>query len=305
MSVLDLIAKDLLLDASLIESIVQRGGANYRRIKIENKRTVWEPILQLKLLQYWIVDFLKKYGSKPRDNATAYEEGSSIVSNAYRHRFSNHILKLDLRHFFPSIDAELLEQYLNNHVSYAFSRSDLDLIWKIVMFRDGLVMGAPSSPYIANRVMIPIDAEIEKQAKAMDSQMIYTRYCDDLFFSSKEFIDKSFIDEIKGTLNYFGFDLNTKKTRFMGRGSNKWMAGVAVNSKRKISLGQRRKRELRGLLYKFAINESPSVEDAQKLQGFIAFVKQVEPKYVDRMLVKYASYGEGSIVKKIHDVLSI
>lgn len=164
-------------------------------------------------------------------------------------------------------------------------------------------MGASSSPYIANRVMIPIDEELEYYAKKTDSQMVYTRYCDDLFFSSKHLIDKDFVRDAEEILNHFGMKLNHRKTRFMGKGSNKWMAGVAISSDRQISLGQRRKDELRKRLYSFALNDSPEVEDARRLQGYIAFAKQIEPKYVDRMLAKYASYGSKPIIKKIHDIL--
>lgn len=304
MSVLNLIASDLLLDAEMVDSIVQKKEANYRRIEIEDKRIVWEPSLQLKLLQYWLIDFFKKHGKEPCKNATAYEAGSSIVSNASKHRFSNHVLRLDIRNFFPSIKSGLIENYLTEYVDYEFSREDISLILKIVMFRGGLVMGAPSSPFIANRIMIPVDERIEEQTKTIDSQMIYTRYCDDLFFSSKRFIEKSFTNEIMSILSSFGFNLNFNKTRFMGKGSNKWMAGVAINSNRELSLGQRRKRELREQLYGFALKEHPDVEDARYLQGLIAFAKQIEPKYVDRMLVKYTSYCSESIVKKIHDALN-
>lgn len=304
MSVLSVMSSDLLLDIATIDSIARRKSGNYRRIVIQDNRVVWEPTPQLRLLQYWVTDFLKKYGERPRENATAYEIGSSIVSNATMHRRSNHVLKLDIRHFFPSIGSDLIRNYLTEYVEYELTEEDINLILEIVMFRNGLVMGASSSPYIANRIMIPVDDEIERLSKKVDSQMIYTRYCDDLFFSSKRFIQEAFISDVEEVLDHFGFELNLKKTQFMGRGSNKWMAGVAINSERKVSLGQRRKAELRRRLYEFALNEDPDIDDARRLQGYIAFTKQIEPQYVDRMLVKYASYGSRPIIGKIHDVLS-
>lgn len=300
MFVLQKMSQDLLLDEKVIKSISSRGQANYRKIKLPKGRVVWQPCPQLKALQYWIVDFILKNGPDPFSCATAYEIGSSIVKNADMHRRNKHVLRMDIRHFFPSITRKLISEYLSiikchDHLD----DDDINFVCSVVCKQDGLVMGAPSSPVLANRIMMPADREIQGILDKYSQTFCYTRYSDDLFISSRRFIDQEIADQIESVLNKYGFKINRTKTRFLGKGSNRMMAGVAINQNNKLSLGQKRKTQLRKALYDFCATLNPTQEQAYSLQGLIAFSRSIEPEYVSKMLVKYSSYCKEPILEKI------
>lgn len=304
MVILDSISNDLLIDKEIILSTLRREKRNYRKINLPSGRVVWQPCPQLKALQYWICDFLSKYGPKPSPHTTAYEPGCNIVKNANIHKNSKHVLKTDIENFFPSIGKNLVNPYLESIESIALSEEDIALIDKIVFLDEGLIMGAPSSPMIANRAMITIDEEINTYCKISNPPLVYTRYSDDLFFSSKQKIDTSAIEYIDSILHKYNLSLNRRKTKLMGRGSNRMMAGVAINASNKLSLGQKRKKYLKKVLYSFCLSESPSKESAYQLQGLLSFAKMIEPLYVNSLLLKYSRYSNEPIQQKIKRVSS-
>jgi RNA-directed DNA polymerase len=99
--------------------------------------------------------------------------------------------------------------------------------------RDGhTVQGFPTSPYLANIVLKPFDKKMIKVAK--ENSCSYTRYADDLAFTSH---DKS-SDDLKrvfgktawGTLKAIGFEVNEKKTWWKESGRMK-ICGIVVNEK--------------------------------------------------------------------------
>lgn len=300
MFIIQKMSHDLLLDENVIKSICARGQANYRRIKLPKGRIVWQPCAQLKSLQYWVVDFLLENGIDPLPCATAYEVGSSIANNAKMHKNNNHVLRMDIRHFFPSITRDFISRYLLTiKHQFPLEEDDIDFICSVVCKQDSLVMGSPSSPVLANRIMIPIDQKIQDSLNEHNQSFRYTRYSDDLFISSKQFIDPEIAAQIESILVSYGFVINHSKTKFLGKGSNRMMAGIAVNQNKELSLGQTRKAQLRKALYCFCTTQEPSQEQAYALQGLIAFFKSIEPKYVSKMLVKYSSYCDEPILEKM------
>ena len=300
MFVIQKMSHDLLLDEKVIKSICAREQANYRRIKLPKGRIVWQPCAQLKSLQYWVADFLLENGVDPLPCATAYEVGSSIANNAKVHKKNNHVLRMDIRHFFPSITRDSISKYLSTvKCQVPLEKDDIDFICAVVCKQGSLVMGSPSSPMLANRIMIPVDQKIQDSLSEYGQPFCYTRYSDDLFISSKHFIDTEIADQIESILMGYGFRINRSKTKFLGKGSNRMMAGIAINQNKELSLGQKRKAQLRKALYDFCITQKPSQEQAYSLQGLIAFSRSIKPKYVSKMLVKYSSYCDEPILKKM------
>lgn len=165
-------------------------------------------------------------------------------------------------------------------------------------------MGAPSSPMLANRAMIDIDDEITSLVSLRDADATYTRYSDDIAISSTKRLDENLLCEISAVLAKSGLEVNRLKTRWLGPGSNRKIAGVAYTNEGELSLGQKRKKELKKRLYEFALDEKADRKTAEKLLGYINFARNVEPKYVNRQLVKYSAYGALPTMRKIKSLLS-
>lgn len=298
MSILEQMSHDLLIPETYLKAAVDNREAHYRKVVLSSGRIVWQPSQRLSLMQYWIVDYFGCHDKRRLPFAYAYEQGSSVVENAKRHIDARHILAMDIKSFFPSITEKMVRRYFGS-VSVAsenLTSEDLDFLVAAVCFRGGLVMGAPSSPFLSNRVMIPVDEAIHERI-AVPHDLTYTRYSDDLFLSSVGRIDCEVADDVRVLLREFGFWANDDKTRFLGPGSSRMVAGVCVNQENRLSLGQKRKQELRKLLYHFAKAENATKEDAQRVLGYLNFCRSVEPAYVGRMLIKYSKY-DGDVVLK-------
>jgi hypothetical protein len=71
----------------------------------------------------------------------------------------------------------------------------------------------------------------------------YTRYADDLYFSSNILLPK--LESISKIVGNYGFVLNVKKTKYMPRGVKQYVTGLTVFDKIKPRVTKKAKRNLR------------------------------------------------------------
>lgn len=134
------------------------------------------------------------------------------VSNAS----DKYFLRLDISSFFDSIQMTDVNQSLDYYVSDELERHErkqiIDMIWDIISYDNHIVQGAITSPSISNLVFRSLDIRIEKYCKQRG--IIYSRYADDLLFSSEYgyIHNYKFIKAIRAIINDKGFELNLTKT---------------------------------------------------------------------------------------------
>lgn len=121
--------------------------------------------------------------------------------------------------------------------------------------------------------------------------VIYTRYADDMTFSTNE-RDKSreieeFIRSAARDVEYPALRFNTKKTVFLSTKHSRRVTGIVINNQGELSLGRDRKREVSALVHKFSFEELPEKE-VYRLQGLLGFAKDVEPDFLERLKRKYS-----------------
>jgi retron-type reverse transcriptase len=96
-----------------------------------------------------------------------------------------------------------------------------------------LPQGAPTSPMLANLAVYGLDCELEELAAQFS--LIYTRYADDMAFSTlnKNSLDraiaKKFVAEVYRKFAHWGLRPNLSKTHIRGPGSRKMILGLLVN----------------------------------------------------------------------------
>ena len=96
-----------------------------------------------------------------------------------------------------------------------------------------LPQGSPCSPILSNMVCIDLDRRLSGLARRF--RVDYTRYADDMTFSSNRHVysaDGDFLEELRQIVNECGFVINEKKTRLQKRGSRQEVTGILVNTKR-------------------------------------------------------------------------
>lgn len=216
------------------------------------KRTIQAPEPRLALMQSRLADQLYEcvaeiQKSNPRYWHASYgfQKKKTIVGNAAAHTRRRYVFNVDIKDFFGSINFGRVRGFFINDKAFALEPAVATLIAQIACHENALPQGSPCSPIISNLIGNILDLRL--LALARDARCTYTRYADDLTFSTnlKDFPNEIAIDpgsglwiegkmlrkEIEGA----GFKLNPTKTRMTLRQSRQSVTGLVVNAKPNIS----------------------------------------------------------------------
>lgn len=302
MNIREKIAEELKLDLAYISRIADRSFCYYRDYTIPKRngmpRSISQPSPELKTLQYWVVhNILCKLPVSSA--ASAYKKGDSIKKNAQLHRHSKHILHADIRNFFPSIRASMLKTILRSYKAI-FDDMGLDLEESLkdiqaICFRNGvLCIGAVSSPSISNIVMYSFDTAVLEYCRA--NGYIYSRYADDIYISSKHYIDKNILVFLQSTLEKNNFKLNESKTSFVSSKSRRKITGLIITNDSQISIGKEKRNHIKKMVYDKLIHGSG---DSNQILGYLSFLKDVEPRTYNNIIIKYSQYCDEDLIKRL------
>ena len=202
----------------------------------------------------------------PSDYAMGFTEKRSVVTNAAVHRSQNYVFNIDLKDFFTSVEQGRVMKRLTL-APFNFSPQIALLISGLCSMRVKreqpietkqhnldkhfmyvLPQGAPTSPIITNTICDTLDRRLAGLAKRFGLR--YTRYADDITFSSMHYVysgNGEFINELARIINTQGFVINEAKTRLQKRGSCQEVTGILVSDK--LNVTKKYVREIRSLLY--------------------------------------------------------
>ncbi len=272
-----------------VYSIPKRNGDGFRLIE--------HPSRQLKTIQRWLADRLL-VRLPIHDAVFSYRPNLNVRDHASVHASSNYLLRIDLRDFFPSIkrhDVEALLSLRAESLQFQLSAEDLSIVARVVCKGDRLTIGAPSSPVLSNAVLYGFDVRASQIAATY--QATYTRYADDLYFSTDApDVLSRVLEEVRNALNDLPFPqvfINEEKTIFTSRKRRKVVTGIVVTPDKKLSLGREKKRYIRSLLFQFA-SGSLDEKSISYLKGYLAYCAVVEPEFIDSLKRKY---GEAQLVQ--------
>ena len=255
--------------------IIHRGRGHKNRIlhvpndylKFVQRRILEEYLYQLDVSEY----------------STAYCRGKSLLNNATPHIGKECVLKLDISHFFDSIDGDMVYLVMKR---LGLSVPATTLLTHLCIYQERLPQGAPTSPYIANLVMKNFDEKLGKWCS--ERYITYTRYCDDMTFSGNKTDIRSanVVCKVRSMLYRMGFTLNDKKTVYISSSQQQRVTGIVVNEKPTLSREQRR--TIRQEVYyckRFGISDSLQHQGLDispdkylySLIGRISFALQIEP----------------------------
>lgn len=263
----------------------------YRTTNIRKKngggRTLHVPSPKLKRIQSIILrNILNAFPVS--HYATAYKKGAVLADNAVPHVGKRYLLKLDVTDFFGSIRFDQVYRAAFN-ANYFPKQIGL-MLTRLCCRQDVLPQGAPTSPALSNLVLKNFDNNMG--AWCAKRGIAYTRYCDDMTFSSDQPLYHVY-EKAKAMLGEMGFQINEKKTRFVTSSSRQSVTGLTVNEKVSVSKDYKRKlrQEVHYVLRFGAFADIPwefcktlkgpddqYVQYLQHLQGRLHFVLQVEPE---------------------------
>lgn len=199
----------------------------------------------------------------PHKSAFGFVHGKSIVDNAKKHTGKNYVYNIDLKDFFPSVDASRVwarlkyppfnlgtnknrEQIANMIKTLCCTpmlvERKVDNSWTTIT-TSALPQGAATSPILTNVICERLDIKLTGLSKRFGLE--YSRYADDITFSSMHntFItekgkleaiyekESSFDKELRRIVSSQNFRINDKKVRLQKRGYKQEVTGLIVNEK--------------------------------------------------------------------------
>ncbi len=280
-------------------------------------RTIKAPTDKLKKLQRRLTDLLngsfeeigKEY-SQRKSLSHGFRKGHSIVTNAKNHKNKRFVFNVDLRDFFPSLNFGRVRGFFIKNHHFNLTPKVATVIAQIACHDNELPQGSPCSPIISNLIGHLLD--IRMVNLAMKAKCTYSRYADDLTFSTnKKDFSETIAIEIKENnwiagktlikeIEKVGFAINTKKTSMQYKTARQMTTGLIVNEKINIRKEYYRKaRSMCHELFKtgeFYINkeiELPETEHNEsgtsdegsgtlnQLEGILSFIYRVKlPHYI-------------------------
>ena len=250
--------------------------------KSGGRRWLDAPQDELKSLQEEILHNIL-YEFQPHPNAVGFRRNVSMIKGAKKHLKSKVILSLDIVDFFSAITAQMVYELfyrvnykLGNRKKPTLSKEDKKNIVNLLTYKNKLPQGAPTSPALSNLIFYRYDKPLTELAK--NHNLIYTRYADDISFSSiDDSIDiKKVLPDIKKILEP-NFELNHKKTRVKRQHQRMTVTGIVVNEK--LSVPKYKWRQFRAKLHNLKMSQKPlSKLEHQKIVGYAQWINQLHPK---------------------------
>jgi len=213
--------------------------------------------------------------------ATAFRAGSSPLKNATVHAGARMALKVDIHDFFTS--TLLHKEYgLAGVARDAFAViENLCRMPRSTEKLSRLAPGLPSSPVLSN--LRCRDLDIALGALAAAAGCAYTRYADDITFSRKTVGPLPALETVAELAQRYGsYSLNAEKTRVCSVGDQIVVTGYLVNPGDPCPrLPRHQWKRLRGMLHQ--LREHPDPKFREKVEGLLAFARQVDPEKTDRV----------------------
>lgn len=138
-------------------------------------------------------------------------KGKSNITNAKCHKGNKYIFTTDLQEFYPGIK---VKQVYGFFLKLGYTNLVAGWLTKLTTWKGELPQGTPTSPLLANLIFSQADSYLIELSD--ENSITYTRYVDDLTFSSpKDF--KRLVPIILENIQKIGFKINFRKTHYQGQ----------------------------------------------------------------------------------------
>lgn len=284
---------------------------HYSRFEIPKRsggvRLISSPKPKMRIAQSWInLHILEKL--TPSAYCYAFRPKTSILDNAQQHVKKKVIVKLDVKDFFPSITFNRVRGYFE-YLGYnpgvatvlALLTTDAPRVRITIKGRSQIVavgarslpQGACTSPALANLIASRLDARLAGFIETLDGQWSYTRYADDLTFSTTD--EEPPIGQLIAAVGHIAkdenFEIKAEKTRIMRSPRRQSVTGLIVGDEVRIPKATIKK--MRALFHnietrgKDAVSEELGKDAISVARGYWAYLYMVSPTQANKYLIKH------------------
>lgn len=271
------------IEASLLREIRSHSHRYYRKYTIKKRdggrRPIRQPSKTLKGIQAWILwHILDKLTPSPY--ATAYIRGRRLLSNVTPHRNNRYFVCMDIEDFFPSISRNRITTLFE---LLGYSRKVAMLLSGLCTCSRNLPEGAVTSPALSNLAVAKLDRRLAGYTSRRN--VTYTRYSDDLTFSSNNYVVLS--KSIAMCLQIVRSEhFRPHKVRAFGPRQRCLITGLVKNSSAsQFGIGTRKKREMRAIMLRLVRGKKVDAKYStqESIEGWLSYVKSVDQISYDQM----------------------
>ncbi len=271
----------LRIDPSLAAFVCRKikTGEMYKEKQIpregKNPRIISVPAPILKFIQRRILErLLEQIPIHPA--AQGFVKEKTIFTAAEPHVGKRVVLSMDIRDFFGTISFRRVAGMFKRH---GIAKKQAFLLAGLCCYQKKLPQGAPTSPAISNIVCKRLDSRLAGLCRKHGFS--YSRYADDLIFSSENGKILRFIKIFKEIIQKEGFTVAEEKTLIRRSGSRQQILGLNVNTK--VSVPRKARRLIRAMVHKQAQEGRPDGEMVDFLLGHAAFMKPAHPEQAAKL----------------------
>ncbi len=285
------------------------SGSHYQYWTIPKRdggtRLISAPKPTLKQAQRWILrqiaERLPVHGA-----AHGFLPGRSIVSNAAVHAGARVIVKLDIRHFYPTVTWRRVKglfrkggygEQVATVLALLCTEAPRELLqldgqhYHVASGPRALPQGAPTSPALSNTICLRLDCRLSGLSQKLGFR--YTRYADDLTFSWHDAALPPLGRLLRCArliLKAEGFVPHPDKTRILRLGRRQTVTGLVVNAAPTDSSPARvpraQVRRLRAALHNRLNGKPGNGESLAQLRGWVAFLHMTDPERAQPFLAQ-------------------
>lgn len=225
-------------------------------------------------------DLLKTLSKISLPNNIFSKLGMCYIDKAKYHLKQDYLVNFDIKDFFPTIHYMRIKKL---YIGLGISPTTADKLSFLTTFNNQLPQGFVTSPILSNLVFYGIDQDLNRYL--FYKKVKYSRYADDLTFSSNKPISKIVLNRIAAIINSKGFKFNNDKTIFYGKNDRKIVMKLILNendinvTKEYISKVD----ENIALYNEYKKNNLDNELLLKQLQGELSFIKQVNSTTYKRL----------------------
>ena len=257
--------------SSFVWSLANRPSRYYRQFVIpkgNGKRQIQAPRVALKIIQKWIGFHIAETLKYP-PYVFGFVKGRSSLQAAAVHCSARWVYSTDIKNFFQTTRLPVVCAAVE---TLGYSQKGSKILSALCCYNDGLAQGSPASPALSNLVFQPVDDELAKIA--IDANLRYTRYADDIVFSGLDSFPKELPREIKHVIHSRGWEISTEKEQLAFSPKRLKVHGLVVHGdKPRLTKGYRNR--IRAYKH-LAANDRVAQEDISKINGHIAYAASIE-----------------------------
>ena len=294
-----------------LEEIINSPVYEHYTIKKKRggKRDIYVPDKQLKQIQKRLNYYLQAWYLclKPNEvhgfviNPHYLGSHCNIVANAAVHTGRKHVLNIDLKDFFPSISAKHIKNLFTSSC-FDYSEQVAIALTLLTTYKGKLPTGAPTSPVLSNYVCLKLDDDLRTFCD--ENRLYYSRYADDLTFSSDSIIPTDTILDVILLIKENGFEMNKKKLRVQSSNRRQTVTGLTVNEK--VNVDRKLLKKIRAMLHDFAVNGLETATKHHFKPVAASEVERLKGRFMNRLkgyinFVGQVRGSEDSIFRRLKD----